>query len=78
MDERENREAQLQAQDHLVENEEKRIVPLSPEMIATTTAEMIAMSRVIRAAKPGSDPQVEKTFHHDLASNSSGEGGVLA
>ena len=40
-------------------------------------AGMIAMSRGDQAAQPRPEPDVQKTFHHDLTGERSGESGVL-
>ena len=53
-------------------------VPRSPQKTMTMMAGMMASPRVMQAAKPGLEADVEEAFHHDLASERSGERRVLA
>ena len=46
-------------------------------MLVTMTAGTIAMRARDQAAQPWPYPDVQKTFHHDLTGECSGERGVL-
>ena len=53
------------------------VVLPSPKMPMTSTAGIIAMRARDQPAQPRRDAEVEKTFHHDLAGERPGEGGIL-
>ena len=72
VDQRNDREGELQAQDHLAENK-RRWVDCSPASEITTTAGIRAIKPRDQPPQPGGHPQVEVALHHDLAGERAGQ-----
>src|SRR5260370_34168260 len=77
LDQRDHREGQLKAENHLAENKQR-----GDFVLAGKTNDQGGRNDGDGAgdepAEPGLEANVEKTFHHNLAGQSAGERGVLA
>src|SRR6478752_2072711 len=76
-DEWENGEAQLETEDYLAQDEKLRRPGLARNN-RNENRRNDGDKPGNEAPKPGSQPEVEKTFHDDLSRECPGEGGILA
>ncbi len=77
LDQRDHREGQLKAENHLAENKQRGDFVLAGET-NNQGGRNDGDGAGDEPAKPGLEPKVEKTFHDNLAGQGAGERGVLA